>query len=60
MGNKLRKFKVHRSDESRKPPRSNTARGMIEAGTGKGGPMRDRRDRRADERERQWQRDWEE
>lgn len=32
-------------------PRSRSARAMIEGGTGKGGPMRDRRDRRPKERE---------
>ena len=32
-------------------PRNYSAKGMIEAGTGKGGPMRDRRDRRPKERE---------
>jgi len=31
--------------------RSHVARGMIEAGTGKGGPMRDRRERRLQEQE---------
>ena len=31
-------------------PRNYSAKGMIEAGTGKGGPMRDRRDRRPKER----------
>lgn len=30
-------------------PRSRAARSMIENGTGKGGPMRDRRDRRSKE-----------
>lgn len=32
-------------------PRSKVARAMIEGGTGKGGPMRDRRDRRPKERD---------
>jgi hypothetical protein len=32
-------------------PRSRAARAMIEGGTGKGGPMRDRRERRLKERE---------
>ena len=31
-------------------PRNYSAKGMIEAGTGKGGPMRDRRERRPKER----------
>lgn len=31
-------------------PRNYSAKGMIEAGTGKGGPMRDRRERRSKER----------
>jgi hypothetical protein len=32
-------------------PRSKVARAMIEGGTGKGGPMRDRRERRPKERD---------
>lgn len=40
-------------------PRSNVARGMILAGTGRGRVMRDRRSRRAKEREQRWTReDW--
>lgn len=59
MGDKMKKFKVRGSnEENRKVPRNNVAKGMIEAGTGQGGPMRDRRDRRANERERNWQGDW--
>lgn len=59
MGDKLRKFKVKGSNENnRTAPRNNVAKGMIEAGTGQGGPTRDRRDRRANERERNWKNDW--
>jgi len=59
VADKFRKFKLNGSNVENRNRRSNVARGMIEAGTGKGGPMRDRRDRRANEREREWQRDWE-
>lgn len=61
MADKFRKFKLNGSNqENRQAPRSNVARGMIEAGTGKSQKFRDRRDRRANEREREWERDWEE
>jgi len=60
MGDKLRKFKVHGSNENNKSrPRNHVAKEMIENGTGHGGPMKDRRAARANEREHQWQDEWE-
>lgn len=41
-------------------PRSKVARAMIEGGTGKGGPMRDRRERRPKERDNEIDRVYEE
>lgn len=57
MGQKLKPW------SSRKQPRNMRnfeAKRMIVEGVGRGGPMRDRRDRRASERNRNWQQDWNE
>lgn len=43
------KWKPRQLEENK--PRARTARAMIEGGTGKGGPMRDRRERRPKERD---------
>jgi len=42
-----------------KKPRNYVAYDMIVNGTGKGGPMRDRRNRRPKDARRSWEKDWE-
>lgn len=52
MGSKIK-------PRQQKKPRNYVARDMIINGTGKGGPMRDRRDRRSKDARNSWRKEWE-